>query len=279
LNTLQWQHVCHNTNGLCHTSSRQPDLRTRLSSAFYYAPHLTKNSMLSWNSRPPRSTICVVPPQGYNKNLFSPSFCWQIGGKLMMYEPSPVIYLPNSPRCGAIIYLLTNQTFQTTSAVTPAGAEQCCWWRYTHTHTNTSTVTLKQRHRLVRTHACTHARTHIYCSSSCINLTGDLWSRESIIRFLANSFGKRLREVSYLWALNLTDWIVSWCYLSFTVDLFVPFTYTFIMAIIDKTELQQKEIVLSFFYFNTRSSVILFIATFVPMRYAIHYITYCLEYV
>jgi len=63
-------------------------------------------------------------------------------------------------------------------------------------------------------------------------------------------------------------------YLSFTVYLFVPFTYTFIMAtIIDKTEIQQKEIVLSFFYFITRSSVMLFIATFVPMRYyAIQYI-------
>jgi len=43
-------------------------------------------------------------------------------------------------------------------------------------------------------------------------------------------------------------------------------------TIIDKTEIQQKEIVLSFFYFITRSCVMLFIATFVPMRYAIQYI-------
>ncbi len=42
------------------------------------------------------------------------------------------------------------------------------------------------------------------------------------------------------------------------------------MAIIDKTEIQQKEIVLSFFYFITRSSVMLFIATYVPMRYALY---------
>ncbi len=81
----------------------------------------------------PQYVLCF--PKVIIRIYSSPSLCWHIGGKPMMYEPSRVIYLPNSPRCGAIIYLLTNQTFQTTSAVTPAGAEQCWWYTHTHVHT------------------------------------------------------------------------------------------------------------------------------------------------
>lgn len=52
INTLYWQHVCHNTNGFHRRSTRRPDLRTPLTPGFYYTRRLTKNSVLPKNSRP-----------------------------------------------------------------------------------------------------------------------------------------------------------------------------------------------------------------------------------
>jgi len=67
-------------------------------------------------------------------------------------------------------------------------------------------------------------------------------------------------------------WIVCFMLLKLCCIAFCTFYYTFIMAIIDKKWNSTKRDSFVIFYFITRSSVMLFIATFVLMRYAIHYI-------